>query len=77
MKHDHNTSKTSGKPGRVRGKMAQVERHAKSDLRGWRHDRLSLLVGNDYAAAAGRFGKQGDVTLLNVSYDPTRELYQD
>ncbi|NLG42602.1 MAG: sulfate ABC transporter substrate-binding protein [Phycisphaerae bacterium] len=39
---------------------------------------FSLLVGNDYAAAQqAASAKQGDVTLLNVSYDPTRELYQD
>jgi sulfate/thiosulfate-binding protein len=29
------------------------------------------------AAAAGRAAAQGAVTLLNVSYDPTRELYRE
>jgi len=33
---------------------------------------LAALLG---AAAAGSFAK--DITLLNVSYDPTRELYQE
>ena len=29
------------------------------------------------AAAPARAAAQGEVTLLNVSYDPTRELYQE
>ncbi len=32
---------------------------------------------SDQAEAAGEGGKGGSVTLLNVSYDPTRELYKD
>ena len=38
-----------------------------------RHSLLSLAV----AAAAGGGAWSKDITLLNVSYDPTRELYQD
>ena len=35
---------------------------------------LSLVVA---AGLLGASAAQADVTLLNVSYDPTRELYQD
>ncbi|HKQ29854.1 MAG TPA: sulfate ABC transporter substrate-binding protein [Burkholderiales bacterium] len=38
--------------------------------------RLSLVVGFIAALAAGN-AVATDVSLLNVSYDPTRELYQD
>src|SRR5438552_10889670 len=38
--------------------------------------RLSLVVGFIAAIAAGS-AIAADVSLLNVSYDPTRELYQD
>lgn len=37
---------------------------------------LFIMAAAALAAGAGRAG-QGPVTLLNVSYDPTRELYQD
>ena len=35
---------------------------------------LSLLVATGMLAGTAA---QADVTLLNVSYDPTRELYKD
>ncbi len=38
--------------------------------------KLMVLVVSAIAAAAGSFAA-GPVKLLNVSYDPTRELYQD
>lgn len=48
---------------------------------------LSLLVGltliatvgcrDSSSASAGAGGRSGSVTLLNVSYDPTREFYQE
>ncbi len=37
--------------------------------------RLLLAVALGLAAATGVLAK--DITLLNVSYDPTRELYQE
>lgn len=39
--------------------------------------RASLSLGLSLAAAAAIPAFAADVTLLNVSYDPTRELYQD
>ncbi|HZX89940.1 MAG TPA: sulfate ABC transporter substrate-binding protein, partial [Rudaea sp.] len=30
-----------------------------------------------FALCIGQFAHAGEVALLNVSYDPTRELYQD
>ena len=38
---------------------------------------LSAALVLSVAAPARPVAAQGDVTLLNVSYDPTRELYQD
>ena len=38
---------------------------------------LSAALLLSVAAPARPVGAQGDVTLLNVSYDPTRELYQE
>src|SRR5215475_15903926 len=35
---------------------------------------LSLLVATSLLASSAAFA---DITLLNVSYDPTRELYKD
>jgi sulfate/thiosulfate transport system substrate-binding protein len=37
----------------------------------------AVLVSSILGLMASAFAGQGDVTLLNVSYDPTRELYQD
>jgi sulfate/thiosulfate transport system substrate-binding protein len=37
----------------------------------------AVLVSSILGLMPAAFGGQGDVTLLNVSYDPTRELYQD
>ena len=37
-----------------------------------RHTLLSLALAAGAGAALAK-----DITLLNVSYDPTRELYQD
>ena len=42
-----------------------------------RHSRILLLVAALAAAFAAPAAAQNKVTLLNVSYDPTRELYQD
>lgn len=40
--------------------------------------RKALFLGASLAAAAlGGVAHAADITLLNVSYDPTRELYQD
>ena len=36
-----------------------------------------ILMAASVAAALGAVPARGDVTLLNVSYDPTRELYQE
>ena len=38
---------------------------------------LSAVLALSVAAPARPVAAQGDVTLLNVSYDPTRELYQE
>src|SRR6184192_3053863 len=38
--------------------------------------RIAATLALALAAAAG-FAAAKDITLLNVSYDPTRELYQD
>ena len=38
---------------------------------------LSSALALSVAAPARPVAAQGDVTLLNVSYDPTRELYQE
>jgi sulfate transport system substrate-binding protein len=38
---------------------------------------LSKLIGGALIALAVTTASAADVTLLNVSYDPTRELYQD
>ena len=38
----------------------------------WRHALLSLVLAAGAGIAAAK-----DVVLLNVSYDPTRELYQE
>ena len=44
----------------------------------WRGALLIILwLASWSAAGASPAAAQGDVTLLNVSYDPTRELYQD
>lgn len=51
----------------------------------WRHAALSALLGTTVLAAAacsqgGRSdgaGESGAIELLNVSYDPTRELYEE
>jgi len=40
-----------------------------------RRSLLSLLIAASAAGVSGAWAR--DVTLLNVSYDPTRELYQD
>ena len=42
-----------------------------------RHSRILLLVAALAAAFAAPAAAQNKITLLNVSYDPTRELYQD
>ena len=42
-----------------------------------RHSRILLLVAALAAALAAPAAAQNKITLLNVSYDPTRELYQD
>ena len=42
-----------------------------------RHSRILLLVAALAAAVAAPAAAQNKITLLNVSYDPTRELYQD
>ncbi|WP_421993040.1 sulfate ABC transporter substrate-binding protein [Roseococcus sp.] len=39
--------------------------------------RRSLLAGGSALGLAGRAQAQGAQTLLNVSYDPTRELYRE
>jgi sulfate/thiosulfate transport system substrate-binding protein len=39
--------------------------------------RLFALTATAVLALAGPFAQAKDITLLNVSYDPTRELYQD
>ncbi|HKQ25139.1 MAG TPA: sulfate ABC transporter substrate-binding protein [Burkholderiales bacterium] len=36
-----------------------------------------ILIAASVAAVLGAVPARGDVTLLNVSYDPTRELYQE
>jgi sulfate transport system substrate-binding protein len=44
------------------------------------HWKQKLLIGATFAALAAGIGSTahaGEVTLLNVSYDPTRELYDD
>ena len=41
------------------------------------HSRILLLVAVLAAAIAAPVAAQNKITLLNVSYDPTRELYQD
>ena len=38
---------------------------------------LSAALALSVAVPARPVSAQGDVTLLNVSYDPTRELYQE
>ena len=38
---------------------------------------LSAALALSAAAPAPPVAAQGEVTLLNVSYDPTRELYQE
>jgi sulfate transport system substrate-binding protein len=38
----------------------------------WRHALLTLVLAAGTGIAAAK-----DVVLLNVSYDPTRELYQE
>src|SRR5438128_5922305 len=40
-------------------------------------NRKLLLLGVVLALSIHGFSQGGKVTLLNVSYDPTRELYQD
>jgi len=42
-----------------------------------RHSRILLLLAALAAAFAAPAAAQNKITLLNVSYDPTRELYQD
>jgi sulfate/thiosulfate-binding protein len=42
-----------------------------------RHSRILLLVAALAATFAAPAAAQNKITLLNVSYDPTRELYQD
>src|SRR6187200_430845 len=42
-----------------------------------RHSRILLLVAALAAALAAPAAAQNKITLLNVSYDPTRELYQE
>ena len=42
-----------------------------------RHSRILLLVAALAAVFAAPAAAQNKITLLNVSYDPTRELYQD
>jgi sulfate/thiosulfate-binding protein len=42
-----------------------------------RHSRILLLVAALAASIAAPAAAQNKITLLNVSYDPTRELYQD
>jgi sulfate/thiosulfate-binding protein len=42
-----------------------------------RRSRIVLLVAALAAAIAAPAAAQNKITLLNVSYDPTRELYQD
>lgn len=39
--------------------------------------RIAALVGTSLLAVAGTASGENQVALLNVSYDPTRELYQD
>ena len=49
--------------------------------RGWTGKRRRLLTGMVLSAAAATFGfgaqASAETTLLNVSYDPTREFYQE
>src|SRR5947209_1320810 len=40
-------------------------------------NRKLILLGVILASSIHGFSQGGKVTLLNVSYDPTRELYQD
>jgi len=42
-----------------------------------RHSRILLLLAALAAAFAAPAAAQNKITLLNVSYDPTRKLYQD
>jgi ABC-type sulfate transport system substrate-binding protein len=45
-----------------------------------RYSKLSVLLSvalTLWMAPAQSVGAQSSVTLLNVSYDPTRELYQE
>jgi len=39
--------------------------------------RAAIIVGIILALSTGVFAQGGSKTILNVSYDPTRELYQD
>ena len=42
-----------------------------------RHSRLELAVGNALFFAETTIPARADQSLLNVSYDPTRQLYED
>src|SRR5947209_3385970 len=39
--------------------------------------RAAVILGIILAFSTGAFAQGGSKTILNVSYDPTRELYQD
>ncbi len=53
-----------------------MERHALLRARNWMPLALLLSVAG-CSRSAGDAPSDGTVTLLNVSYDPTRELYED